>query len=220
MSSYLNYTLIMYLMNYPEIRIGYAWLLSDNVSEPLNKLWGDGTPLQDHTYYEKVAENYKEAWRPYEERIIKGMCELLGLSFRQNIIDVHVTPWMHAFSSPMVIGVIYKPNRFVEILAHEICHRLLTDNNETPYDTNYVEEWQKLFGKQHDWNVLVHVPVHAMLQAIFDDILHEPKRTANDKKLCEQWESYDRAWRYVDEVGYKRVIEQLRESYKKLSGTR
>lgn len=207
-------------MKYPEVRIEYAWLLGDNVSQYLNQLWGDGTPLRSYEEYQEVAENYTKAWQPYEKKILRGMCNTLGLSFHQNTIDVHIAPWMHAFSSPMVIGVNYKPDRFIEILTHEMIHRLLTDNNESAYDMDHVKEWQELFGKEPSKNTLVHIPVHAVMRAVFDDVLQEPERTKHDKKLCEQWPDYDAAWKYVDQVGYKKIIEQLRESYKKQSERR
>jgi hypothetical protein len=78
-----------------------------------------------------------------------------------------------------------------------------------------VSEWKKLFGRQHSWGAVVHIPVHAMLQAIFDDVLGEPSRTQRDKKMCKKWPDYNAAWEYVEEVGYKEIIEKLKESYKK-----
>lgn len=204
-------------MKYPEIRIKYGYLLSDNTSQYLNELWGDGTPLRSPEEYEEIVETYQKVWQPYEAKILKGMCDTLGLSFRQDIIDVYIAPWMNAYSDPMVIGVTFTPERFIEVFTHELIHRLLTDNNQSRYDTDYVKEWQKLFSKEHDWNVLVHIPVHATLQAVFDDVLGEPERTNHDKKLCEQWPAYDAAWGYVEKAGHKKIIKQLKESYKTLS---
>lgn len=97
----------------------------------------------------KVGE-YKKAWRPYEQKIILNMTELLGLSFRQNILDVYIAPWFHAFSDPLVIGVTKEPDLFVDILTHELFHRLLTDNTAVPYETNMLTEWRRLFGEDHD----------------------------------------------------------------------
>lgn len=204
-------------MKYPEIRIKYGYLLSDNTSQYLNELWGDGTPLRSPEEYEEIVETYQKVWQPYEAKILKGMCDTLGLSFRQDIIDVYIAPWMNAYSDPMVIGVTFTPERFIEVFTHELIHRLLTDNNQSRYDTDYVKEWQKLFSKEHDWNALVHIPVHATLQAVFEDVLGEPKRISHDKKLCKQWPAYDAAWEYVEKTGHKKIIKQLKESYKTLS---
>lgn len=208
-------------MKYPEIRIKDAWLLRQYASAHLHELWGkDGEPLANDNDMQQVVDGYTKAWKPYEEKVIHGMCELLGLEFRQNIIDVHIAPWFYAFSDPMVIGVTYSPDRFVEVLTHEMIHRLLTDNIQTPYDAMYADHWKELFGKDHSFGTLVHIPVHAVLQAIFDDVLHEPARTKNDRELCRKWPDYDAAWSYVEKHGYKKIIEQLTDSYKALAHER
>lgn len=204
--------------SYPGIRIKDAWLLRQNASAHLHKLWDKkDRPLADNEHMKKKVAAYKKAWNPYEKEIIHGMCDLLELEFRQNIIDVNIAPWFGAFSDPMVIGVIYEPNRFVEVLTHELLHRLLSDNIQTDYGTDYPKQWKKLFGEEHSFKTLVHIPVHATLQAVFDDVLHEPERTKHDKKLCEQWPDYHAAWQYVGENGYKEIIDQLKNSYKSWS---
>lgn len=201
----------------PEVRIKDAWLLRENASRHLHELWAkDDAVLADDDKMYEIVQNYKNTWQPYEKKILEGMCDLVGLQFYQNTIDVHIAPWFNAFSSPMIIGVMFKPERFVEVLTHEICHRLLTDNQ---YDTEYPilkDEWVRMFGDEVSMNTRNHIPVHAMLQAIFDDILKEPARTKNDKVLCTQWPDYDAAWKYVDEHGYKNIIEQLKNSYRSL----
>lgn len=140
------------------------------------------------------------------------------MSFRQDIIDVYIAPWFTAFSDPMIIGVIHKPDLFVDILTHELIHRLITDNVTTPYNAPLLREWKKLFGKQHDWNTLVHIPVHAINKAIYLDILKSPKRLKRDIKRCSKFSvGYKEAWDYVEEYGYQEIIEQLRQSYNNLA---
>lgn len=206
-------------MNYPEIRIKNAYLLRQNVSVHLHKLWGKGgSELADDKRVDEIVELYRKAWVPYEKKIIHGMCDLLELEFRQNIIDVNIAPWFTAFSDPMVIGVIYEPDRFVDVLTHELIHRLLTDNIQTLYDTEYAAEWKKLYGERSK-NELVHIPVHAVLQTVFDDILGEPERTKRDRELCKQWPDYDAAWTYVETNGYKEIIKRLKANYKDITAS-
>lgn len=202
------------MKTYPQIRIKNAWLIREQVSTHLHKLWGsEDKPMANDKQMDEIVQAYRDAWEPYEQKILAAMCEELGLSFRQNIIDVYIAPWFHAFSDPMIIGVIHKPDRFVEILTHELLHRLLTDNNESPDDTKYRQYWAKLFGNDHTSRALVHIPVHATLQAIFDDHLHEPQRTVNDRERCKEWPAYDAAWKYVEQEGYREIIGKLRQQY-------
>ena len=205
----------------PTIRIKDAWLLREHASTHLHELWGEGKELADDNWMKWKVGEYKKAWEPYEQRILLGMTETLGLSFRQNIIDVNIAPWFHAFSDPLVIGVMQDPDVFIDTLTHELLHRLLTDNTTIPYEmqTDLIPEWRRLFGKDHTFTSLVHIPVHAIHKAIYLDILKEPKRLERDIANNEQYEATDymSAWSYVDKIGYKKIIKKLRGSYLNLS---
>lgn len=204
--------------NMPEIRIKDAWLLRENASVHLNELWGDGEALYSDEYYADKTKSYQKAWKSFEQKILSGMTDILDLSFRQNIIDVYVAPWFHAFSEPMVIGVIFKPDEFVDTLTHELLHRLLTDNTTVPNELFLIPHWEKLFGKQQSWNALVHIPVHAAHKAIYLDVLKDPKRLERDVENNNKVgaKDYIVAWDYVSKHGYKEIINQLKQTYKEL----
>lgn len=203
-------------MSLPKIRIKYGWLLTENASTGLNELWGEGESLLSPEEYIEIAKDYEIAWRPYEEPVLRGMCDLLELEFRQDIIDVYIAPWFRAFSDPVVVGVMYQPNRFIEVLSHELIHRLLTDNRQSDYKTEYVYRWENLFGNEYSPGMIVHIPVHAVYQGIFDDIIGEPQRVVDDIDFVKQDDDYRKAWEYVREHGHKNIINQLREDYKEL----
>ena len=203
----------------PVIRITDAWLLRQNASKHLHELWGKDKVLADDEWMEKRVKEYSDAWKPYEQKILTAMTEILGLSFRQNIIDVNIAPWFGAFSDPMVIGVMGEPDVFVDTLTHELLHRLLTDNTSIPHETMLLEEWQKLFGKEHSFGMVVHIPVHAVHKAIYLDVLKEPKRLKRDiaENNKHNAADYIGAWDYVEKHGYKEIINQLKKSYLRLS---
>lgn len=202
-------------MNLPEIRIRDGWLLRENASQYLHELWGqEGSKLADNAWMRKQVESYQKAWQPYESKILNGACGLLDLEYRQNIIDAYIAPWFYAFSNPLVVGVIYEPDEFIDILTHELLHRLLTDNTALPYDTDLKPRWQKLFGSNQNFKTLIHIPVHATLKAIYLDILKEPERLERDiedsKKIGG---AYTEAWDYVNEHDYWKIVQQLKDDY-------
>ena len=203
----------------PIIRVKDAWLLRENVSQHLHELWGKGSKLADDGWMEWKVTEYQKAWKPVESKILTGITETLGLSFRQNIIDVYIAPWFRAFSDPLVIGVMLEPDEFIDTLTHELLHRLLTDNTATPHETKFLTEWQKLFGKKHSAVTVVHIPVHAVHKAIYLDVLKAPERLerdiANNKKYDAK--DYVAAWEYVDKNDYKEIIRKLRKSYAELA---
>ncbi|MGZ6004781.1 MAG: DUF3850 domain-containing protein [Candidatus Saccharimonadales bacterium] len=203
----------------PVIRIKNAWLLRENASKHLHELWGKDKKLADDKWIEKRVGEYRKAWQPFEQKILTGMTKTLGLSFRQNIIDVNIAPWFNAFSDPMVIGVMQEPDVFVDTLTHELLHRLLTDNTTIPHETQLLSEWQKLFGKQHSFGMVVHIPVHAVHKAIYLDVLKAPKRLERDiaSNRKDKATDYIGAWDYVEKHNYKEIIGKLKKSYRELA---
>ncbi|MCW1908320.1 MAG: hypothetical protein KIH63_003185 [Candidatus Saccharibacteria bacterium] len=209
--------------NYPEIRIKDAWLLRENASKFLHELWGKDQELADDALMEKRVAEYEAAWKPYEAKIMNGMCEVVGLEFRQNIIDVYIAPWFAAFSDPLVIGIQNDPDTFVDVLTHELLHRLLTDNTSIDFQTgSLAKEWPKLFGEEHEFGVLVHIPVQAIHKHLYLEVLKEPKRLEREIENYKKETSYDpanylKAWDYIDQHGYKEIIAKLKASYKELA---
>lgn len=202
----------------PIIRIKDAWLLRENASQHLHELWGKGRKLADDHWMEQRVVEYQKAWKPYQTKVLNGMCDTIDLRFRQNIIDVYIAPWFRAFSDPLVIGVMQEPDIFIDTLTHELIHRLLTDNTSIPHETKLLGPWQKLFGKNHSFRTVVHIPVHAIHKAIYLDVLNEPKRLKRDMEGNKKFDATDyvKAWDYVEKHGYKEIIKSLRESYKEL----
>ena len=204
----------------PIIRIKDGWLLRSQVSKHLHELWGRNSKLANDKDMQRIVGKYQAAWQPLEQKIMTGMTETVGLSFAQNIIDVYIAPWFRAFSDPMIIGVIYSPDEFIDHLTHELLHRLLTDNTTLPYQTQMLTEWQKLFNlHNHNFGLIVHIPVHAIHKAIYLDILKAPDRLKRNVVNCNKYNATDyiKAWDYVEQHGYKQIIEQLKESYKELA---
>ena len=204
----------------PEVRFQYAWLLADAASVHLNEKFGDGSPLHSYDEYCEVAKKYDEWWAPEGERILRALCDITGLQFRQNTIDVHVAPWFYAFSSPMVLGVIFKDkDTLIDVLTHEIIHRLLTDNTTYEWRHDFVKQWRGMFGDTVTKNTLVHIPVHAIMEALYRGPLHRPDLVDFDKELVKKSPDYVAAWEYVDEHGHDSIVAELKKAARDYSST-
>lgn len=208
-------------MQYPQIRIRDGWLIRENVSRHLHELWGKDSTLIDSEGMDKVVEQYIAAWKPYEDKIVKGMCRLLDLEFRQNFIDVYIAPWFAALSDPLIIGIKGSPDEFIDTLTHELLHRLLTDNTKVSYDAPLINVWEQLFGSKHTFGALVHIPVHAVHKAIYLDALKEPARLKREvdrlRSMSKNTSDYIEAWEYVEENDYNDLIKKLKSSYEDLA---
>jgi hypothetical protein len=201
-------------MNIPEIRINDGWMLRENASNHLHELWAkEGQKLEDDAWMKQRVADYQAAWKPVEDKILHAMCASLGLEFFQNVLDVYIAPWFNAFSEPLVIGVMREPDEFIDTLAHELLHRLLTDNTTSPKDALLANRWEKLFGETDSFNETVHIPVHAVLKHIYLDILKQPERLERDIEHTKNDPPYKAAWDYVNGHDYMHIIELLKQDY-------
>lgn len=196
----------------PVIRWKDPWLLIGAIRRDIESAYEGEKEILTSEFALATIERYYDAWRPYEATILKAMCELTGLKFRQNIIDVYVAPFYNSFSDPLFLATKHESDRIIEVLTHELIHRLLTDNTANHYLTSFSDEWRNMFGKEHSLGTLIHIPVHAVMQGIFEEYIKEPARIVRDKEMCEKHADYKAAWDYVDSVGYKTIIQQLRNA--------
>jgi len=194
----------------PEIRIKYAWLLAGETAEIMNEKYGDGTPLRPFEEYEAIATKYNTWWAPHSSKILYGICDILDLEFRQNIIDINIAPWFNPISDPMVIGPAFQSeDALVNTLTHELIHRLITDNNSIDYDHDFLKDWKELFGSDHKFNTLVHIPVHAVMKKLYLDVIDRPDLLKFDIEDLSTNLPYADAWKYVNKHEYNEIIDSL-----------
>lgn len=199
--------------NIPELRIKYAWLLADAASIVMNEKWGNGQPLLSYDEYVSIAAKYSKWWSPHNEKILSGISDIFNLEFRQNIIDVNVAPWFTPISDPMVIGPAFKTgDAVVNTITHELLHRLITDNTSTDYEHDHIKDWEELFGTNHSINTLIHIPIHAGMKKLYLDVINRSDLLKLDIKESKQYPDYAKAWQYVEENDYNKIMKQLTTS--------
>lgn len=206
-------------MSVPQIRISFGEILFDAESKALAEKHGLETRSKD--YYFDMTFQYWEDWQKYEKKILNGMQDALGVKFYLPVIDVTCAPFFIPKAAPMIMNFKDTPDRFVDVLTHELCHLILTDNShyqeyeEAPKHF-LSEDWKKLFGHEHEHNTLVHIPVHAVCKYIWLEILKMPERVERDMQDSKSWqggEAYTKSWEYVNAHDYKKIIGDLKQSY-------
>lgn len=198
-------------MNLPKIRIKYNRFLDPIFKAYIksNPKWKDWVEPTEVEVKERVKK-YKEEWSKYEKKILEGICELLGLNFSQNIIDVHIVSGNdRQFSNPVVIKSGFKANEFIGHLTHELIHRLFSDNVQ-----NIVAS--KIFLEMFpDENELVrnHIITHATLKFIYLDVLKDKEKLEEniERSSKSSFSEYSRAWGIVEEKGYINLIKDFKE---------
>lgn len=206
-------------MNTPEIRINFSELLYGFASGDFAKSMGESLPSYEDCY--EWTDEYRQEWAKHEKKILIGLMDALGVEFYKPVIDVSVAPFFIPQSDPVIMNFLNKPDQFVDVLAHELAHVLLTDNTKLQLRSakpslDLVETWEKLFGKGHDFNALVHIPVHALSKYLYLDILcadHRLQRDIEHAKTLRGAPAYVQSWEYVNTHDYREIIAKLKASY-------
>ncbi len=211
-------------MTIPKIRIQPSTLLFSSVSDAEKQRWADnvGQPRMSFAEVEDYALRLRSVWSIHEQSILQAMVDLYAIEFKKAIIDIYVSPWNKSISNPLIINPSRPPEVQIDTVSHELLHVLFTDNSafsmhEDNKGLKLADEWRRLFGSDHEWKTLVHIPVHAGLKAIFIDALHTPERLSRDILRHQSNPAYKKAWEYVEDHNYRQVNDQLRELYQRLS---
>lgn len=162
-----------------------------------------------------LVETYKKAWEKEEMAILNGMTDILSIGFYQNTIDVYLVPYHNgSFSSPMVIGMISRgqsieSNMFVDVLTHELLHRLFTDNDK---GIRFGRIWLDMFPDE-EMLTRNHIFLHAVHAHIYLNILKNPSRMEKNIVRHSVHAPYKKAWDIVEKQGYNTLIEELKKRY-------
>lgn len=154
-------------------------------------------------------EIFRASWEPVEKKLLRGMCRVLELQFYLNAIDVHVVGYAKAFSNPLVLSSHYEADEAVDVLTHELIHRLLTDNTR---QLNVSAIWSEMFQGEERL-VRNHVLVHAVHEFLYREVLADPSRLKRDRSHATEHPAYKRSWEIVAETGYKRIINSFKKHY-------
>lgn len=195
----------------PEIRFSNGWLLTSAFMayrEEIKRFKNKRAPSWKKM--SKIVSVREKIWKKSEKKIITAMQKITGLNFYQNLIDVYIVyGWRTAFSDPMVIGMRYEDEDFIDVLTHEILHRLITDNIQGKNGGSWPA---KIYPKIKDTRTIHHILVHAIHKEIYLNVLKRPDRLAKDIEKCQKWPSYKRAWQIIEKDGHSNIIEKFRKS--------
>ncbi|MEX2008449.1 MAG: hypothetical protein WD850_03100 [Candidatus Spechtbacterales bacterium] len=154
------------------------------------------------------VEERRAAWQQEEERLLAGMQEVTGLTFFENRIPVYVVgSYEGAFSDPIVISSRTDSDWFVDVLTHELIHRL-GDYNTQGVKAEVVTVG--LFSDITDSTILRHVFVHAVHAHLYLEVLGDANRLKRDVERGEEPPEYREAWNVVEQTGYQNILNDFR----------
>ncbi len=88
-------------------------------------------PESDKKEYIKAADEYSLIWKKEGIKIIESIENYSGLAFKTKVINAVIFGGDQSYSYPLRLNYNYSFEIKKGILIHELCHRLMLDNNIT-----------------------------------------------------------------------------------------
>lgn len=197
----------------PKIIIKYGKLLDpifisycQNSPDLKTRGWNGWIPPPQEEVVKRI-EDYKKEWSKYETKILKGICRVLNLSFKRNVIDVYIVSGNpRQLSAPIIIKSGFNPDEFVDSLTHELIHKLFEDNGgKIPMSI-----FDEMFPGETS-SVKSHAVVHSVLKYIYLDILKDERRLERNIENSKKHSTNDylRAWEIAEKEGYIEIIKKF-----------
>lgn len=193
-------------MNIPKINIKYNSYLDRILigyikSLPEYKDWVEPTD----GFLKDQVSMYKEVWNKEGEKVLTAICNVTGLEFKRNQIDVHVVKGnLREHASCIILKCRYSREEFLCVLIHELIHCLINDNYKVVNQKHYYED--------EDQTTKSHVLIHAILKYVYLDIIREKLlfETNIKRSLESKVTGYMKAWDIVEREGYMNLIEKFK----------
>lgn len=202
-------------MKIPKVVISYSRFLDPiftfycKNNPDLKKLgWNDWIPPSAKEVKERVSM-YQEEWQKSGNKILKAICDITGLYFKRDVIDVHIVSGNpRQFSHPIIIKIGFTPMEFIATLTHELLHRLFAINEiEKIVPAKLLKKYAGETKPTQN-----HILVFAVMKEILSKILPDKEILGWLKELGNKHSTidYQRAWEIVESTGHRELISQFR----------
>lgn len=202
--------------NMIKVTIKTSFLYNDLISElmQLKGLIKESIPSTQEIL-DRLPE-LKKDWDRVEEGVIKSIEDATHLSFLESI-PCYIVGRARPYSDPLTIPLFFKGSKnydayhFIHTLTHELIHVILVQNNIKILSLETATKF-----KTELRSLIVHIYVHAIHEYVFRSVFSEEDLIIEKEKSKALPDLYYRSWKLVDEIGYKKIIREIR-SFKKLN---
>ncbi len=193
-------------IKYPKITFRYSWIY--------DQTWKEFYPDKNYPKMEKTLEfmsKLEKSWRKYEKKILLELSKITKLPWTEKEILIYVVGNKVPFSDPLTISIRPNLDYCVDILTHELIHRITYTNNPI----NTMRSWNYFNRKYKKENIVTihHIPTIAFHWHIYLNLFNK-KRLENDRKFQNKFKEYQKAWDIVEKEEYQKIIKEFTSKIK------
>lgn len=194
----------------PRIEFRYSWIYDErHRGKPLIK-----KQLEiDNKKYPSSKEiiNYKKKieslWKKQGNKILTEISKLTKYNWKEKEIICYIVGVTRCFSDPLTMCLIKDKSRFINLLTHELIHRIQTKNPEKN------KKWKNSLEKKYSQESKTtknHIIVHAAHCNIY--LKRSDKKGLNkDIESAQKYPDYKRAWEIVLEETPEAILKKFYE---------
>jgi hypothetical protein len=176
----------------------------------------------DYEKYQKYIDDYlkkvKNIWKMKEKQVLNSCEEITGLKWKKEEIPVYAIKIssIMPISDPLTIPIQFEsedkklsltPERFVNMMVHEIIHNLFIQNEEEI--GNYFEFILDKYKKE-DFDTAIHLLLHSIHKKIFEKHF-DKNRLDEEIKMSSFYPSYKKSWEIVNKIGEDSIIKEFKD---------
>lgn len=189
----------------PKVQFIYSWIYDDVFKK------FDRPPKNRNLSFramQRYIKSVEALWRKREKAILQELSKVAKLSWKEEKIPCYVITYGLPFSNPLTIGVWEEEDYFLDILTHELIHRLFFQEGN---EKRIAGAWRYFLKKykQEPFETRTHIPLRAFHEHIFRTLFNE-KRLQREYEITKRYSKEEkRSWDIVREEGYKNIIKQF-----------
>lgn len=201
------------MQNYPKIIFKYSWIYDENWKEWIRFYKKDSKKYPSVKEIQNYLKKVKKLWQKDKRRVLTELSRISHLNWKDKSIYCYIVGRCRPFSDPLTLPV-YKnrPDYFIDILTHELIHRLFTQENNL---LKSEKAWKYIDNKYKKESriIRIHIPLYAIHSHIYLKFYGE-KRLKRDFDLIKVLPHYKKAWEIVYKDGYKNIITEFTKRIK------
>lgn len=190
----------------PKIIFKYSHVYAQNWQSWF-QLYAKSERKFSHEDIQNYIKKIEGEWKKQEKIILQELEKIAKLRWKEHEIVCYVVGDCRPFSDPLTLPIYDDSSLFIDVLIHELIHRLFSQEN------NY-EEAEKSWNYFHDkyknetFLTRIHIPINAILEHIYRQIL-DTKRLDRDISRSSSRVDYKKAWESVLKDGYINIIKEF-----------
>jgi hypothetical protein len=132
----------------------------------------------------------EKLWEKDEKKILAEIENASGMKWKEKEIICYLVSRAIPFSDPLTMPVYKNKQFFIDILVHELIHRIFVQNNK-----DFRKKMQIIIKKFPDenWNVKIHILLDIIHKKIYEKFNWQ-KRMQNEINYFKKLRDYKKAW--------------------------